>query len=163
MALYGNTEIGLRWPWPNFQGLTSTLNHSIFHWKACLQPISWHESWNSLRLHARKLFFVQFKYQNKARQLGLNYTSTNLLQNAAKMMHGEKLCINLISSTFLSFHFSDWFWPLLQYLLVSSINIVDIWIKGKQNPFQLLIFKNQGGSDYMYSQVLVIFRLGTSR
>ena len=36
---------------------------------------------------------------------------------------------------------------------------------GKQNPFQLLIFKNQNferGSGYLYFQVLIIFRLRAS-
>ena len=66
--------------------------------------------------------------------------------------HLYSLCVNLISPTFLSHRFSDWFGPLLYYLLVSSINIFDIWKTGtKHNPFQLLIFKNQN------------LRLGTSK
>ena len=74
----------------------------------------------------------------------LAYTSTNLLENTAQMMHAEKhihsLCINLMSPTFLSHRFSDWFSPLLHYLL--CIGIVDIW-KKKRILSTLLIFKDQ--------------------
>ena len=51
------------------------------------------------------------------------YTSTN----AAKMIHGEKkTLLALFKPCFTFFSFSDWYSPLLRYLLVSSINIVDI-------------------------------------
>ena len=48
-----------------------------------------------------------------------------------------------ILTFFFSHCFFDWFWPLLHYLLVSGINIVNIWKTGNQNLFKLLIFKDQ--------------------
>ena len=48
----GIEVIKLLWPWPHFQGHTSTLNYRMFtKKKACLHPISWTE-WRILaKLH----------------------------------------------------------------------------------------------------------------
>ena len=77
-------------------------------------------------------------------------TSISLLQNAAKVMHGEKH-----TSTHFSHRFSNWFSPLLHYLLVSSINIVDICKTGKQNPLKSIEGISKVCSGYLYFQVLI--------
>ena len=69
--------------------------------------------------------------------------------DAAKVMHGERhTSTRLYKPNFISF--PSLVLTIIALYLASSKNIVDIC---KQNPFQLLIFKNQNfedGSGYLY-------------
>ena len=47
----GGEMIRFWWPWPHFQGLTSTLKFSNFDQKACLLHISWTKWWILVKLH----------------------------------------------------------------------------------------------------------------
>ena len=102
-------------------------------------------------------------------------TSINLLQNAAKMIHGDKTHLNPLcikqNFTYFCFHcvsanrFRNWFSPFLHYLLVVSINIVNIWEPSRQNLLQLLVYKNPYLKRIMVTCIFknwLFCRLGTS-
>ena len=92
-----------------------------------------------------------------------NFAARCSKSDARRNTHIYSLCINQISPIFSFTLFrltgsAISFYHFCIYLLVVSINIVNIWKPCKQNPLQLLVFKNPD-----LKGVLIICRLDTSR